>query len=244
MHNKIKMNSVLGKRILSLIRKGDYAHPGEEDAIDLVFRDISKNQNRLLLDVGCGLGGTVKYLEDKGYGKVTGIDLNTEGIEYARTKYPELDLIAGSVYDIEKISQKKYDLIYHFCSFYSFPDQLGALSAIRKVAHTGTELIIFDYARNGTYPIKVSQIPNPLDLDEIENMLESSNWKLSKIEDISDYYLSEYAKFIDKIQAAKEDIISISNEQTHQDVRDAYLDIYNAYKNKILKAVIIYAKAI
>ncbi|MCP4181501.1 MAG: methyltransferase domain-containing protein [bacterium] len=244
MNKKTKMNSVLGKRILSLIRCGDYAHPGEEEAIDLVFNHISKNHDRLLLDVGCGLGGTAKYLEDNGFGKVTGIDLNTEGIELAKVKYPDLDLIAGSVYDIEEITQKKYDLIYHFCSFYLFPDQVGALSAIREVAYPGTELMIFDYARTGKYPVKVSEITNPLDLEKIKKILEDSNWKLKRIEDISDYYLNEYAKFIDKIEASRKDIIEMSNEEMYQYTKNAYTCIYNAYKNKILKAVIIFAEAI
>ncbi|HJO92450.1 MAG TPA: class I SAM-dependent methyltransferase [Victivallales bacterium] len=244
MNNKIRMNTVLGRRILSLIRHGDYAHPGEEKAIDLAFKNITKDSDRLLLDVGCGLGGTVEYLGNNGYGKVTGIDLNAEEVEFAKTKYPDLDLIAGSVYDIGKLSKIKYDLIYHFCSFYSFPDQQSALTAVREVAHYGSKLIIFDYARNGKYPVKVSEIPNPLDLDQIENMLEFSGWKLKKIEDISDFYLSEYAKFIDKIKDKREDIIRMSTEEMYQHVIYAYTDIYNAYKNKVLKAVIIYAEAI
>ena len=52
------MNSYLGKEILSIIRDGNYAHPGEEEAIELTFQDIPKNSHRQMLDVGCGRGGT------------------------------------------------------------------------------------------------------------------------------------------------------------------------------------------
>jgi hypothetical protein len=34
------MNSFEGKRILALIRDGDYAHAGEEEAIERSFRSI------------------------------------------------------------------------------------------------------------------------------------------------------------------------------------------------------------
>lgn len=35
MNDQFSMNSYLGQRILSLVREGDYAHAGEEEAIDL-----------------------------------------------------------------------------------------------------------------------------------------------------------------------------------------------------------------
>ena len=43
-------------QILSLVREGDYAHPGEEEAILLTLDPLKKDPNRVVLDVGCGLG--------------------------------------------------------------------------------------------------------------------------------------------------------------------------------------------
>jgi len=53
----MRMNSPTGKKILALVREGDYAHPGEEAAIGLVMRDFAPDPGRLILDVGCGPGG-------------------------------------------------------------------------------------------------------------------------------------------------------------------------------------------
>ncbi len=53
----MRMNSASGKAILSLVREGDYAHPGEEQAIDLVFRTFLKKSDCQVLDLGCGRGG-------------------------------------------------------------------------------------------------------------------------------------------------------------------------------------------
>jgi hypothetical protein len=58
----MNMNSFEGKRILALIRDGDYAHAGEEEAIECSFRSIPKNLEHWLLDVGCGRGGSADYL--------------------------------------------------------------------------------------------------------------------------------------------------------------------------------------
>jgi hypothetical protein len=45
------------KRILAMVRDGDYAHPGEEAAIDLAMRDFTPDRERLIPDAGLGRGG-------------------------------------------------------------------------------------------------------------------------------------------------------------------------------------------
>ncbi len=48
----MNMNSFEGKRILALIREGDQAHAGQEEAPARSFRSIPKNADSRLLDVG------------------------------------------------------------------------------------------------------------------------------------------------------------------------------------------------
>ena len=98
-----RMNTALGKQIISLLREGDFAHPGSEEAIDMVFKNISKKAGRLLLDVGCGLAGTANYLQEKGYGKVTGVELDEGIITLARNKYPHLNLVLADVNKVDKV---------------------------------------------------------------------------------------------------------------------------------------------
>lgn len=80
------MNSPLGKKVLSIVRKADYAHAGEEEAIEIVFKNIPKDSKRLLLDVGCGRGKTAQSVQHKGWGKVTGIDIDSDLINYAKKR--------------------------------------------------------------------------------------------------------------------------------------------------------------
>jgi hypothetical protein len=58
---RFRMNSPQGKSILSRIRGGDYAHPGEEDAIVQIAQKLPRASIRRLLDVGCGRGGTAEW---------------------------------------------------------------------------------------------------------------------------------------------------------------------------------------
>ena len=76
------------KLLLSAVRKGAYAHAGEEEAIEIAFSLIPKDPNRTLLDVGCGLGGTAAYLQNNGWGQVSGIDKDPQMIEHVQRHYP------------------------------------------------------------------------------------------------------------------------------------------------------------
>ena len=85
------------KQILSFLRDGNYAHPGEIEAIQLTMQSIAKNPQQLLLDVGCGLGGTAHYLQTYGFGKVTGLDIDHGLITAAKRHYPDVITAEASV---------------------------------------------------------------------------------------------------------------------------------------------------
>src|SRR5271168_691621 len=108
----MNMNSFEGKRILALVRDGDYAHAGEEEAIERSFRSIPKNPGHRLLDVGCGRGGSAEYLRRQGWGEVVGIDRDSDSIEYARATYPEVGFHVCDVLEIPRTVARDFNIIY------------------------------------------------------------------------------------------------------------------------------------
>ena len=84
------MNSFRGKQVLALLRDGDFAHAGEEEAIERTLREVPKNPERAILDAGCGRGGTAAYMQRNRWGQVTGIDREPRSIAHARDTYPEV----------------------------------------------------------------------------------------------------------------------------------------------------------
>src|SRR5262249_50260458 len=84
----MRMNDYSGKEFLATVRAEDYAHAGEDEASELVFKDIPAKVDRMILDAGCGRGGTADYVQRHGWGEVVGIDIEEQSIERAKEKYP------------------------------------------------------------------------------------------------------------------------------------------------------------
>ena len=73
------------------------------------FLKNKKQKESLVVEVGCGAGGILKYFNEKGY-EVKGYDLNKQYIQYGKDKY-NLDLNYGTIDSIPKTS-KPYIIIY------------------------------------------------------------------------------------------------------------------------------------
>jgi SAM-dependent methyltransferase len=78
---------------------------------DLTLRKIKKNSgvvNPRILDAGCGTGGLLLQLKEKGYPDVTGFDLSPDAVTYARE---------SSGVDVQLIDINKLDSAYAKNSF-------------------------------------------------------------------------------------------------------------------------------
>jgi ubiquinone/menaquinone biosynthesis C-methylase UbiE len=217
--NMQRMNTPLGKQTLALVRSGDYAHPCEEEAIALCFKNTLPDKNRRLLDVGCGRGGSADWLFRNAFGEVTGIDIDGISINLAQQKYKTIKFYDCSVYDIHTLKTETFDIIYHLTSFYAFPDQPAALKSLTGVAGTHTKLIIFDYLKKGSdNDIKYIRREetghwNPVDPENIGDMLQQSGWILTSSDDISVSFEKWYTKLIKRIEENKSGITALGGHE-------------------------------
>jgi SAM-dependent methyltransferase len=236
------MNSPLGKQILALVRKADYAHAGEKEAIDLVFKNIPKDPRRLLLDVGCGRGKTAQYIQSKGWGKVTGIDIDAESIDYAKRAYPQVQFMVANVMDLAKIFTLQFDLIYLFNVFYALANQEQVLKQLRAVSCENSQLIIFDYLlktpdrQNFPFPEW-----NPLDFSVMQSLFSSGGWCIVRTDDVSTLYEKWYKVLVSRIEEKSKEIVALAGKEWFDFTRTFYGKILEALQKNLLGGAIVYA---
>lgn len=242
----MKMDTLQTKQILSFVRGGDYAHAGEESAIELALDSVPKGDDLVLLDVGCGLGGSAEYVRSRGWGSVIGIDANEDMIEYARKTYPDVQFHACDALSVADVVNTRADVIFMLNSFYSFADQQSILAALREAAAPSAQLIIFDYVDRGGYrerslPKEYDVIPFPLVLDNIDLMLNDSGWFLDSIEEINDLYLLWYQVLMKRIEAKQDEVVSIAGQEKYDALYGVYSEILSSIEEGVLGGAIVRA---
>jgi SAM-dependent methyltransferase len=207
------MNSPLGKALLAAIRGGDYAHPGEEECIERLWAGLPHVPTQSVLDAGCGRAGTAAYVQRRGWGRVTGFDLDAESIAQAQATYPELQLFASDVLAAPAIvgphQPDGFDVIYLLSAFYAFPDQPAALRDLRTLAHPGTRLALLDYTdadgRFASSPPGTTRFQywQPLRPARLRDELAAGGWRLDTVQDLGPDFKRWYAAFLQKIAARR-----------------------------------------
>jgi SAM-dependent methyltransferase len=244
----MQMISYTGKQLLALIRGSDFAHAGEEEAIELTLRPVPRRASQLLLDEGCGLGGTAKFVQAHGWGTVVGLEVEPDSIARARRVYPGIEFHACDVVQASSVIGRKQDLIYLFNSFYAFEDQQRALASLARLATPSGQLILFDYADRGGYdsaPLTCDGepfIPHPLRLSAIGDTLHRAGWQLTKVEDLTGAYERWYDALVQRIDGKRAQIVDIAGGEGFTFVWGMYAGLLGAIRGGRLGGAIVRAR--
>ncbi len=241
------MNSFKGKQVLALVRDGDYAHAGEEEAIELAMAPIARDPGRDLLDAGCGLGGTAAYLQRHGWGRVTAFDIEPRAIEGARRTHPGPTFLACDIVAAPGQLDRRFDVITMFNVLYALPNQPAGLRALADVAAPGATLAIFDYVDTGAYqrdPLIDAGgpfLPHPVKRDGIESLLAGSGWRLQETKVIDETYVGWYVALVAKIEAKKAAIVARVGADGFDHVFGLYGGLLERLRAGVLGGALVYA---
>jgi SAM-dependent methyltransferase len=250
MHSPFAMNSYQGKQILALVRDGDFAHAGEEEAIDLAMASVSRMSTQRILDAGCGRGGTAAYLQTHGWGSATGFDIEPKSIVYAQETYPDATFACCDIYDVAAHVPADFDVITLFNVLYALPDQSGALRALASRAKPKARLVLFDYVDLGGYrsaPLMDAGgpfLPQPPPKADLPSLLEAGGWRLASVDDLTADYARWYAALIAKIEAKRADIETLAGAEAYAHVLDRYSGLLAAIQEGRLGGVVAYGERI
>jgi len=245
----MRMNSITGKRILALARGGDYAHPGEEEAIELVMSRVAKRPGQVVLDVGCGCGGTAHYLAEHGWGEPVGVDVDPENITAACEAYPAHPFICADVGNLAAAWPGRADVVCLFTAFYAFPDQARALTQMREVAADGATLVIVDYTwpafdeRSVALMAKRSGSWQPLRLERLPSTLASAGWRLDSIVDLTAEFSRWYEDLAGRIVSAESAIVAYAGRAWFEHASRWYRDLADHVREGVVGGAAAYAHA-
>jgi len=245
------------RMLLAQVRHGDFAHPGDTQAIDLVLEKVQKllhhpdeNLGQIqALDLGCGLGGTAAYIQQKTTWKIAGLDQDPAAIQYAQAHYPNLFFKEGKAQDLDKHFETQFDLIYLFNVFYALPEQKEALATMKKVAKKNALLVIFDY----TYPNKSKpstltdlndKLMQPIQPNDLEDWLKETGWELIETTDLSGKFEEWYEVFLSKLVQDKEQILNEFTQEAYDKVYDTFSAIGENIQRRELGGNVFYARGV
>lgn len=238
----MKMNDFNGKEFLATLRGQDFAHAGEEEAIELMFRDVPPDSGRQLLDAGCGRGGTAEYVHSKGWGTVTGIDVDSQSIEYASQTYPRSQFRVCDRCRVDEMFRNAFDVVYIVNAFYAVKDKQAAANSLRTAARAGGALLLFDYV---TYQPQV-ELPgvlseSPSTPEQFCVLLQNAGWRLERSDNLDEQYVRWYRSLLEKFD--KQALKQAYTSQMIGPARKKYADLLDALEKKVLGGVLIHASA-
>lgn len=244
------MKTLWRKRLLAAVRGADYAHAGEEEAISMAMAPFETDAGRKILDVGCGMGGTAKWLSANGFGVPSGIDMDPAMIGHGKATYPGLDFHECEALDVLTcFASQKFDLICSFNAFFCFAEQGECLSVMSQVAAPSGQLVIFDYSSPSEYvgdPIFYSE-PNlsafsPINMSRIGQQLAQHGWHLEKTEDLSSHFLRWYQTLTQKMQSRRDELSRDFGADTYEELHEAYRKLIDSMEKGTIGGAIVRAR--
>lgn len=247
------------RELLAAVRNGDYAHPGEVEAVDIVFNAMDDAVKRLaglndleseaikVLDVGCGLGGTANYIKEKMGCDISGIDLDANAIAHATKSYLSIPFFNSNILEADKhYPSQNFDILYSFNVLYSFENKVDVLRVLSSIAKRRSLLIISDYtvqtshAEDDLHDLTGKRI-YPVDLSDIEATLDAGSWRLVKIVNLNELYFKWYSQFLTQLSLHKDQLLLSFTENAYYKVEMLFSDMLRKIKLGKLGGAIIFA---
>jgi len=181
-------------------------HIGGRKATAHALSKLALSKESHVLDVGCGIGGAVRYLAENIGCRVSGIDLTPEYIDVARMLTDRTDLsdkVSFKVASALAIPFKReiFDAAITLHAAMNIADRTTLYSEIARVMKPDATLCIYDVMRKSgedlTFPVPWAQTPETSHLvtpEDMRTLLERAGFEVREVEDRTDFALDFFAQ--------------------------------------------------
>jgi len=184
----------------------DEFHTAGRAATIMALDMVPMMSGKHILDAGCGIGGTARYLAREKGCKVTGIDLTTSYIEVAsalseRTGLAEAcDFHVGSVLEMP-FENMAFSGAVSFHVAMNIEDRNGFYAELARVLKTGAHLCVFDVMKGPqeglSYPVPWAEAASSSflkTLRETTDLLEQEGFEVVAQKSLRDFAIDFFRK--------------------------------------------------
>ena len=112
----------------------------DKEIIDTILDNVGIKENVAVLDVACGTGVLFPYYLERNVKSITAIDLSSEMVKIAKSKFPQVNVICG---DAETITfDRQFDTVMIYNAFPHFPEPEKVINNLSKALKTGGRFTI------------------------------------------------------------------------------------------------------
>ncbi len=180
----------------------DEYHIGGRKATAHAIEKMSLNKDQHVLDIGCGIGGTARYMAEKIGCKVTGIDLTPEYISIAKTLTDLTGLGNNVTYKVASaldmpFESKTFDAAITIHVAMNIPERATLYREIARVMKPGATLCIYDVMKKSdesfSFPVPwaesavTSHLTTP---EEMCTLLDDAGFDVREVDDRTDFALN------------------------------------------------------
>lgn len=166
----------MGKTMSALVPEDlkpvDEFHIGGFEATKALLDQLKIDKTTDVLDIGCGLGGTARFITAQYGSAVTGIDLTPDFVETAKKLSAALGMKAsfsvGSALDLP-FKEESFDLVTLFHVGMNLPDKPKLFSEVARVLRPGGKFAVYDVMQTGD---QLPAFPVPWASDKSQSFVE------------------------------------------------------------------------
>ncbi len=186
---------------------------GRTASVDLLGQ-LGLSSAHHILDVGCGLGGTARFLASTSGCRVTGIDLTPEYVETGRVLCSwvglaeRIDLHCGSAHAMP-FEASHFDAAVMLHVGMNIEDKAGLFAEVNRVLRPGGVFGVYDIMRQSddplVYPVPWATVPETSTLgtpQDYRKALNDSGFEITKERDRRDFATEFFAGLRKRIEAA------------------------------------------